>query len=157
MALAPPVSWFHGGIPGLEPGDLILPPRETGVLTIGEVLKRHAPAVWLAAGYAKDDPSRVSLTRDLAEAKYHAVLWSVTPWREGAGHVYRVEPAERPVRVPGWLESTCSQATVTEVVTRDAGHTLPGGSSWLLAGELFKAWRSGCYPLPAPGRVIVRQ
>ena len=68
------MTWYHGGFPGLEPGDLILPAAtETGAKSVGD-LDPHCRR------------DRVYATSILADALVYAGL--------AAGDVYEVEPAE---------------------------------------------------------------
>jgi hypothetical protein len=158
--LEPPPVWYHGGIPGLEVGDFILPPSETGVLTVGEVVKRRGEHLWRLAGYAKDDPSRVSVTRYLVDAEYYAGLWTINPFREGKGDVYRVVPEDRPEHPRPGNDWICPRAAVAEVVargvTRARGRDLPGGWGDQLARAEFE-WQvlASLGPLPARRRVVV--
>jgi 8-oxo-dGTP pyrophosphatase MutT (NUDIX family) len=60
-------GWFHGGVAGLDAGDLILPPAETG-----------------ASGSSYDPPGYAWVTTDVTEARMFA--------RKCAGDVYQVIP-----------------------------------------------------------------
>lgn len=161
--LEPPPTWFHGGVPGLEPGDLILPPSESGILTVGEVVKRFDKAAWERSAHAREDPLLVSITPDLTDATYYAALWSICPWRPGHGCVYRVAAESTPVRAPHQSEWRCGQAAVLEVVTPDGvtaarGRALPGKWGFWVA-ETERHWelaRLLGWPLPARGRVVAR-
>jgi hypothetical protein len=86
MALRPPVTWFHGGVPGLEPGDLVLPPSKTGVLIMGEIPRHYDGSGWAASGYAdvrgKDHPALVHIVDDLDNAMLFAAFWTICPWHE---------------------------------------------------------------------------
>lgn len=62
-------TWFHGGVPGLEPGDLILPPTVTG-----------------ASGSAWDAPGFVWVTTGPGEAREYA--------SHCGGDLYQVRPHE---------------------------------------------------------------
>jgi hypothetical protein len=79
------VAVYHGGVPGLKPGDLLVP---------GHARKHHAGCKWCEArakGEAYmglDGPSQVEgiyMTPERLYAKYHASLY-------GYGDLYRVEP-----------------------------------------------------------------
>ncbi|MCQ9384402.1 hypothetical protein [Brevibacterium moorei] len=80
------MSWYHGGIPGLKPGDLIEPGHER---------KQHDGCPWCEAraqGEAfngMDGPSlhpdRVYASCSRLYARFHASLY-------GHGDLYRVEP-----------------------------------------------------------------
>jgi len=148
MVLAPPVIWYHGGVPGLEPGDLILPRCRTGVPRFN----------------MRDDarPDVVYVTSDVSLATAFAALWSICPWLDGNGDVYRVAPDESmPWRSA--LEATCSRARVTGVVTRSVtrqcGYALGDGLGAGLRMEdaAWSAVRALGFPVPARRRVIVRE
>src|SRR5690348_5885925 len=118
--LRPAETWYHGGVPGLQPGDLILPPCKTGALTFGEVMRQYDPAHWLASGFGEDHPALVHVISEIANAMQYAALWTICPWREGDGHVYLVAPdGLRPLH-GSRFEATCWQAKVIQVIT-------PGG------------------------------
>lgn len=68
------MNWYHGGVLGLQVGDLILPPDETGVESISGMV-----------GISHTD--RVYMTHNLDDAIVYAGLQS-----ERGGAVYRVEP-----------------------------------------------------------------
>ncbi len=109
------MSWFHGGVRDLKPGDMLLPPSETGNATLqqyadrldgGEVMRRD----------------RVYLTRDPDAAATYAM---VLPY----GDVYEAEPqgAVEPdpdCRVPGY-GIQCERAVVTRVVRRRVPLPIP--------------------------------
>lgn len=144
MALQPPVTWFHGGCPGLQPGDLILPPARSGIPK--------------ATGH----PSLVYLTADVRYATGYAAFWSICPLFQGDGWVYRVQP-DKPVPVQGTHpQAACSQATVLEVimrgVTREAGLALepPIGEGVAAEAAEWSAWRLRGGRLPPPVTAVVR-
>jgi hypothetical protein len=79
------IALYHGGVPGLKPGDLLVP---------GHARKHHDGCKWCEArakGEAyegMDGPSQevgVYMTSERLYAKYHASLY-------GYGDLYRVEP-----------------------------------------------------------------
>lgn len=83
--------YFHGGVDGLRPGDLLLP---------GHARKSHDGCPWCAARDAggahlgMDGPSQlpgVYITSSRLYAKHYASLW-------GRGDLYRVEPVGDLVR-----------------------------------------------------------
>jgi hypothetical protein len=166
MALAPPATWLHGGVPGLKPGDLILPPARTGVLTPRDVLGRYERDAWYAWKYDKEDPAWVFMTLDLDTAVMHAALWTVCPWTEGDGHIYRVVPEGWHERLPDdparCGTSVCYQAVVTEVVTpcgvgRDHALSLPKMPFTAMWLRQYHEWLQRDGLLPAHGQVAVRE
>jgi hypothetical protein len=110
--------WFHGGVGGLQLGDLILPPSETGAVTFADIVREHDPAFW------QELTSRHITRRDrvycgpASTALQYSALWSLSPFTEGDGAVYAVEPAADadpdPAAPRRWLEAR--RATVTAVV-----------------------------------------
>lgn len=107
-------AWWHGGVPGLKPGDLVVPGHER---------RAHDGCPWCearAAGAAGpggiDGPSRevgVYVTRHRLYAKHYASLW-------GLGDLYRVEPVGDVTRsVEDSFETVvCSAARVVAVADR---------------------------------------
>lgn len=94
---------FHGGPPGLRPGDAILPPSETGV---------RCSSDYGAAGTHRRD--RVYLTDSLAAATMFAALHP-----SGRGQVYEVRPdgplePDPDCRAEG-LSFQCPRATVVRM------------------------------------------
>lgn len=71
-------GWFHGGVPGLYPGDMIRPPSETGAATQADY------------GNPVCDRGRVYLTTDLRVAALMAGTYRMRG--EQRGDVYEVEP-----------------------------------------------------------------
>lgn len=99
------VSLYHGGVPGLAPGDLIEP---------GHKRRSHKGCPWCEArdrGEAHEGtdppsgrPDRVYATGHRLYAKHHASLW-------GAGDLYRVEPVgEAEVSEEDTIPSVCAPA-----------------------------------------------
>ncbi|MBP5906852.1 hypothetical protein F3K40_15445 [Streptomyces sp. LBUM 1478] len=103
--LARPVRYFHGGVPGLAPGGLLLPPETTGV-------ERTLTADVLdMGGVARRD--RVYVTTGREVARVYAAL-------HPDGALYEVEPVGELVpdadcHVPG-VSFECPQARVVRVV-----------------------------------------
>jgi hypothetical protein len=71
------MPWFHGGIPGLNVGDELLPPSQTGKPTLLDYSREFA------ANTQRDD--RVYLTRDPKAAALYAFGYP-------RGDVYEAEP-----------------------------------------------------------------
>jgi len=69
------MSFFHGGIPGLGKGDLILPPSRSG-------------ALWRALGVSRRTTTDVYVTRRKRIAFEYAASYRFF----GPGDLYRVEP-----------------------------------------------------------------
>lgn len=70
--------WFHGGVPGLRPGQLVLPPTKSGTTA--------------STHYGKD-ARHVFITREIGFALYMArtsTIRSHVPWSTAS--VYEVEP-----------------------------------------------------------------
>jgi hypothetical protein len=111
--------YYHGGVAGLRRGNLILPPAETGAVSIADV---GVPTSELAAKVARNHrKDRVYLTARLDVARVFASL-AVTGRKRG-GDVYRVEPlGEIEVDMDYLLDDGGSvqvaRARVVEVVAR---------------------------------------
>lgn len=101
---------FHGGVPGLRPGDILDPGHER---------KEHDGCPWCAAraaGHAGpegiDPPSThqaVYMTPHRLYAAYHASLW-------GRGDLYQVEPIGELVRsTEDSIETWCAPTAVVLV------------------------------------------
>lgn len=102
------MRYFHGGYPGLQPGDLLLPPDETGT---EHRLSSYAAALDGPAHARRTD--RVYLTTDRQIARAYAAFY-----RDGA--LYEVGPAgplepDPDCTTPG-LSWQCEAATVLVVV-----------------------------------------
>jgi len=83
------VTYYHGGIRGLQPGDLILPPDETGAVSVADVgAPTEELSIRVAQVHRKD---RVYLTSDVFAARVFASLHPNSRRRYG-GDVYEVEP-----------------------------------------------------------------
>lgn len=113
--LAPrPRPLYHGGVPGLRPGDLLRPGHSRDDL--------HPGCPWCEARAAGDTttvdaPSErhaVYVTEDRSYARYYASLY-------GRGDLYEVEPigpltpSTEDITIPAW---TCAEARVVLVVQR---------------------------------------
>ena len=107
------MPWYHGGIPGLEPGDLILPPRESGA---------SMAAKYGEAG-ERAEHGRVYVSRDPRHAATYAASYPL-------GDVYEVERLgttgrDHDLFIAGF-SSWCERARVVRV-TRRAVRLLPSG------------------------------
>jgi len=72
------VKFYHGGIPGLRPGDRVLPPSTTGKPTVLDFARETAPC-----GPQRED--RVYLATEVEHARVFAAAY---PY----GGVYEVDP-----------------------------------------------------------------
>lgn len=72
-------TWYHGGYPGLVPGDLLLPPAESGTT---RTLSQHAIAFHAPHGTRRDC---VYLTRTQQVARAYAAMYP-------DGALYECEP-----------------------------------------------------------------
>lgn len=100
--------YFHGGYPGLKPGDLLLPPDTTGT---DHRLSATAAEMNAPAHATRTDVVYVTTARDIARA--YAALYP-------DGALYRVEPEcdmepDPDCRTPG-LSWQCPAAQITAVV-----------------------------------------
>lgn len=102
-----PVRYWHGGVPGLRPGDAILPPSESATT---RRLVNSAPHS-IPADIARDDVVYLATNREVAKgyAAYYpdGALYEVQPDAE-------IEP-DPDCRVDG-LSWRCARATVLRVV-----------------------------------------
>lgn len=76
---------WHGGAPGRKPGDLLLPPTETGLLCTNGVLSAEAGLAEIS--YRTD---RVYLASSRELARVWAGQWTNPEGRVGYGWLYRV-------------------------------------------------------------------
>lgn len=113
-------AWFHGGIPGLAPGDRILPPDVTGT---DHTLSHVAAALGMPHGTRTDI---VYATRIEQYARVYAALYP-------DGALYRVEP-EGPVEPdPDASEAAimAPSARITAVVRPVVVYAHRRPESWL--------------------------
>lgn len=98
------MAWFHGGKPGLNAGDMLLPPTESGEDMLAKYGETDTP-----------DCGRVFITRDPRYAATYACTYP-------NGDVYEVEPLGRTgedVTLPiAGLSRWCERARVTRVTRR---------------------------------------
>ena len=112
--------YYHGGVRELEPGDLILPPDETGALSIADVrYPDEETAAKVARVHRKD---RVYLTTDPNIARLCAALAPNSRRRYG-GDVYAVEPIGAVEPDPDYLSDDgasvqAARALIIRVVQR---------------------------------------
>ncbi|MEV7805077.1 hypothetical protein AB0O28_19210 [Microbispora sp. NPDC088329] len=119
---------WHGGVPGLQPGDLLLPPGQTGITTSSQILA--------ALGFDPHEngvepdrmrTDRVYLTRDREFARAYAATWTAKArhgFRIGCGALYVARPIGESwpdPDLPGCVE--CERAEVVAVY--DAAVTMP--------------------------------
>jgi hypothetical protein len=112
----PVTRYFHGGIPGLEVGDRILPPSVTGTPTTAD---------YAAAPICRRD--RVYASTELRIARVYAALAPLG----GHGDVYQValqDPNERDgAEVGAGGDSVCAPSvTVIRIVERDVDLEIRG-------------------------------
>lgn len=104
--------YFHGGIPGLKPGDKVKPPSETGNEILLQYAKHHPDSVQRA--------DRVYLTSSIDAARMFAFAY---PY----GTVYEVEPDAPTEHDPDCdlvgLSFQCPSATVVRAVRKNVGRT----------------------------------
>ena len=128
--------YWHGGQPGLTVGAVLLPPDQTGVITLGAVLAERCPWLAEATGRARDRTDRVYIADTQVVPVIAAAMWTLTPWCDGDGAVYLVRPC-------GELEP-------------DLAKNLPGrvgafdGSCWMCERAVIRA-----VVYPALGREYV--
>lgn len=84
-----PLELWHGGAPGRRVGDLLLPPRETG---IPSAVLQMSLEQGMSNISQRDDRVYVTTDRRLAEA--WAGIWTPDGVHHGGGALYRVEADE---------------------------------------------------------------
>lgn len=83
------VTFWHGGAPGREVGDLLLPPTQTDLAWTSRAINEASGLV--NPNYRED---RVYFTTDKKLAMAFAGYWSREPRRHGLGAVYEIEVGE---------------------------------------------------------------
>jgi rifampin ADP-ribosylating transferase len=83
------VTWFHGGVTGLAVGDSILPPTETGAVSVSDL--DHSDKAMQAQVERVHRKDRVYVTSDVRAAAMFAALHEGHCCHLG-GSVYEVEP-----------------------------------------------------------------
>lgn len=111
-------TYFHGGVRRLRVGDRILPPEQTGALSVADV--RSAPDDMKTEIDRVHRRDRVYLTTILDAARLWAGLHVGGDARRG-GSVYRVEPEGEIEHDPDYLSDdggsiACPSAVVVAVV-----------------------------------------
>ncbi|MUL61133.1 hypothetical protein FZI86_23165 [Mycobacterium sp. CBMA335] len=112
-------QYFHGGKPGLAPGDFIRSAAELGFQF------EYGSKKWLSGAKAEYDPRFVYVTPERGTAMGYAARYVDESGLPRPGWVYLVQPDETPVLDPDYgplaagLAERCSRATVVEVVARD--------------------------------------
>jgi hypothetical protein len=138
----PALKLYHGGVPGLVPGQMLEPPALTGAPSCSDHGRTHCRS------------DRVFVTSDPEEAAVYAALAS----RGGRGDVYEVEPCgELEPEAPGKTGAgsyAVPAATVTAVVRRAISRQeavaqmtaflVNAGSTTARSAEA----RKGCVPAP---------
>lgn len=111
-------AFYHGGIPGLRVGQHILPPDQTGAVTVADV--PDAPEAMQAEVERVHRRDRVYLTTTLGVAELWACYYPNGHPTRG-GDVYRVEPEGEIEPDPDYLlddgASVCApQARIVAIV-----------------------------------------
>lgn len=104
------IKFYHGGVPGMEKGDIILPPSITGMSTLLQYSKQIDPD-----GVQRHD--RVYITTSRAAADLFASSYP-------RGDVYKVKPigelSEDPDCTEEGLSYQCEKAVVVAAIRRKA-------------------------------------
>jgi hypothetical protein len=125
---------FHGGKPGLEPGDFLLPPNQTGLRSLTAMINEHKQVTCFCearifaiqmkhiSGTFDGEDDWVYASPSIPIATVHAAVWTVNPFYEGKGSVYRIRPEgrieqDRHKIPPGSWQM--ERAVVVEVLERD--------------------------------------
>jgi hypothetical protein len=140
-----PGRLFHGGVPGLRPGDLIEP---------GHARKVHDGCAWCAAR-AELPPAadglplhedRVYLTPERSYARYYASLY-------GRGDIYQVEPVGQLLRSTEDTVETWTAPAARVIVAVDRAVLLTMGER----RRLYRAWGVADAEALAARRVVQQQ
>lgn len=149
--------YYHGGIGGLKPGDLILPPSVTGVKTFGGVCEEMSSRFGLFNTLPFRLPTRVRddlvyVTPDFSGAFEYAWTYTVLPMLPGHGSVYRVAPSGTlAVDDTAPAAFTCREARVESVEIEHA-EAPEGNSVYLRAVNMFAVIYAGYLRLQASER-----
>lgn len=121
---------YHGGFPGLKPGDSLLPPAKTGIGGTLKYLERagidpHEHGMEIDRN--RDD--RVYLTTDRELAKAYANSWTLMPFKGNGSHgaLYVARPVgllENDPDLPG-ISFQCAAAEIISVY--DPAVSMPYG------------------------------
>lgn len=122
---------FHGGVPHLRPGDLVLPPVTTGVA---------------AVDYERRRPDRVYLSEHVEVAAMFAGWQRGRGWQAGA--LYEVEPVGQLEMDPNG-EGDWVMAQVLGCTTGVAVGGSPGGSWTAPAARVVRVLATGVAMTPA--------
>ncbi|NJP27068.1 hypothetical protein FLW53_23290 [Microbispora sp. SCL1-1] len=121
---------WHGGAPGLQPGDLLLPPAQTGIATSSDILIALTGFDPHDNGVETDRmrTDRVYLTRDRELARAYAACWTAKAehgLQVGRGALYVARPIGEVWPDPDLPDVSveCERAEVIAVY--DAAVTLP--------------------------------
>lgn len=119
MTRSPMCEYFHGGVRGLRPGDKILPPSQTGALSMADLDVPDAMKAELAKVHRRD---RVYLCAHLDGARLYAAACPAGGKRYG-GSVYLVQPDGDIEPDPDWRgpagdSIACRSATVIRIIDR---------------------------------------
>lgn len=133
-------SYWHGGIPGLKPGDSLLPPSTTAHPVPTNALMPY-----------EHDPDAVYLTNSFAMARAYATHYKANGV---PGDVYRARPVGE-VRIdPDYdldppVSFMCSEAVVERVVERSVALS---DEEMVRAHAPFSRWNDGTPMYDADGR-----
>ena len=112
--------WYHGGVPGLKRGDKILPPSQTGAVSISDVghgTELHERAVKV---HRKDLVYIAAAERDARMfARFHPAYGG----RAKGGDIYEVVPDGPLWPDPDYLAGdggsmACASATIVRIIER---------------------------------------
>lgn len=113
------MTYFHGGVPGLSPGDRLLTAKELGVQIV-----YNQP--WFHGNDARYERDKVYLTMHLGTAIGYAARYRVPGGNPAPGWVYEVEPIGPVEPDPDYgggarpdLASYCSGAVIVQIIERD--------------------------------------
>jgi hypothetical protein len=144
MARRQLTRYWHGGVPGLRPGDRLRPASQLATL----------PSIHAWAGY-DSDPDWVYVTVDRTHAKFHASAYLDSSDRPG-GDLYNVRPRgelQPDPDYPDGISFRCRSAIVVVAAERAIRPTrelqLSGlrYSTWLGGGPMYD---SAGHMLPSP-------
>jgi hypothetical protein len=123
--------YWHGGVPGLQPGDRVHPASQLAQLPVA-----HAFAEY------DSDPDWVYVTVDRTHAKFHASAYVDWAGRLGGGDLYNVRPRgelQPDPDYPDGVSFSCRSAIVVVAAERGIRPT----RELELSGLRYATWRGG--------------
>lgn len=124
--------FWHGGTPGLKPGDVLRPGAIVGARNLAQALR---------VDHDDYDPNVLYVTSDKAHARFFAASWrsADTALDYVRGDLYNVRPKGGRAPDPDYPDGvcwSCARAVIIAVVERNVPETLQVS----LAGSRYTTW-----------------